>query len=73
MPKDTRHVATVTFYTYGDTPEEAFIGADIICSNLRRHYDNDAVVEKFHKQPFGTMISEEIDFKKLELDYKTYF
>lgn len=71
--ENQRYVSTVTFYTYGYTPEEAFFAADTICSNLRTSHDNNAEVEKFHRQPFGTAISEEIDFKKLTIDVVSFF
>lgn len=74
MAKETRYVATVTFYTYGNTDEEAFHEAQMICNNLKRTHDNRALVEQFHKQPFGTLDSTEININTLNLeDYEPEF
>mgnify|MGYP000191610919 CR=1 FL=1 len=68
-----RYVATITLYTYGDSDKEALKEAEIICENLRKHYDNLASIEAFHSQPFGTMNSRKIDFKKLNTEDVEYF
>ena len=62
---EKRYVATITIYTYGETPEEALKQAEIQCGILKNHSDNHARIEKFHYQPFGTLILEELDIYKL--------
>ena len=63
-----RYVATITVYTYGDSPEEALKDAEMQCALLNRQYDNNASVDKLHLQPFGTTISDEIDINKISTE-----
>ena len=63
--KTTRYVATITTYVYGETKEEAFLQAESQCHLIKDKFDCHASVEKFHKQPFGTMISEKLDIESI--------
>ena len=64
--KKIRYVSTITVYTYGDTPEEAFNEAQSICEEINHKYDGQAKVEKLHAQPFGTLVSKEININNLK-------
>lgn len=62
----TRHVATITVYTYGDDPKKALEEAENICDEINHKYDSQAKVEQLHEQPFGTLESKKIDIQKLK-------
>lgn len=60
-----RYVSTVTFYVYGDDPQEALNNSQKICGHLKDKYDNRADTEELHLQMFGTLGSTKIDLKPL--------
>lgn len=64
----TRYVATVTFYTYGEDATEGLQEALDVCAEINDKHDAQASVEKLHRQPFGTLASEEIDVNEIKLN-----
>ncbi|MCK5342976.1 MAG: hypothetical protein KAR20_06210 [Candidatus Heimdallarchaeota archaeon] len=61
----TRHVATIEVYVFGDA-KQAFEEAENICGEINHKYDSQAKVYKLHEQPFATLSSKEIDISKLK-------
>lgn len=61
----TRHVSTITLYTYNDDPKKALEEAESICGEINHKYDCQAKVDELHEQRFGTLGSKKIDIQKL--------
>lgn len=61
-----RFITTLTFYSYGKTPQEAFNEAKKIADRINGEHDNQAEIEQFHENNYGKLITEKMDVQKLK-------
>lgn len=62
-----RYVQTITIFTYGETPEEAFNAGQKICDQVNALEPSaEAEIEKMAQRNYGTLDAKDFDVKELK-------
>ena len=64
--KKSRHITTITVYTYGETPQESFEEGLKMCKMLNEKFDCHADVEKMEASQFGKLETSPIDISLMK-------
>lgn len=65
-----RYIQTISFYTFGNTPEEAFEEAQAQCNRMNKEDDGKrASIDEMCSQEFGQLGSGKVDLEALKNAY----
>jgi 3-methyladenine DNA glycosylase AlkD len=61
LSREQRYVATMEFYVWAESDEEAKVEANRMAEEMQIKYDNQASIKELGNQPYGTMNYTKID------------